>query len=205
MRQGHVCPSRFHSRSRIALYGACAGVHSLSAQQALAFKCAVTSTIPAPPSALSFGPFWIYPASITSSPGAFCSGSIWLLNLSPLAWGLKNFLLSTCSGLCLTTTSWESGRKVRGGWWETNGGLHSLLPFLTLLSQPASQGSLPRRPETLCLTPRSQCVLTSLVRLSLRRADVAQSFSWIHTLYGGPMGVHLHVRSNRKCFLFYNS
>ena len=26
------------------------------------------------------------------------------------------------------------------------------------------QGSLPRRPETLCLTPRSQCVLTSLVR-----------------------------------------
>ena len=158
MKQGHVCPSRFHSRSRIALYGACAGAHSLSAPQALAFKCAVTSAIPAPPSALSFGPFfWIYPASITSSPGAFCSGSIWLLNLSPLAWGLKNFLLSTCSGLCLTTTSRESGRKVRGGWWETNGGLHSLLPFLTLLSQPASQGSLPRRPETLSHTQEPVC------------------------------------------------
>lgn len=62
-----------------------------------------------------------------------------------------------CCGLCLTTTSRESGRKVRGGWWETNGGLHSLLPFLTLLSQPASQGSLPRRPETLSHTQEPVC------------------------------------------------
>lgn len=134
----------------------------------------------------------------------------WLyLAFEPLPFGLGFIEFSLFHLLWVVSNDNLLGvREKSKGWLMEDQWLESPqsppLPHPTLAA--GIQGSLPRRPETLHLTPWSQCVLTSLVR-----AEPAQG--WCspvllldpHTLWR-PCGCALTCQvKQRMCFLFYSS
>lgn len=173
-----------------------------------ALKCAVTQALSAPPFALSS---WPYLLDLSCLYHILARSSLqWLyLAFEPLPFGLGFIEFSLFHLLWVVSNDNLLGvREKSKGWLMEDQWLES--PQSPPLPHPpltaGIQGSLPRRPESLHLTPWSQCVLTSLVR-----AEPAQG--WCspvllldpHTLWR-PYGCALTCQvKQRMCFLFYNS